>query len=171
MALSTFDLLKENHNIKQTLSADAVNSDATLVIDGYDSLFIKIKSFPDPSSGINSNIEVPMPLGNTYDKPGQRKTSFNGSASFIETEDRTVGRMLQEIVDNGGYFNAWLYQGTPSHYVNRKRLENCFFVQTAPLQRDFTSNTEVLTIEGDMYGNYFGEMETGNTKTLMGKGA
>lgn len=168
MALSSFELLKSNFNLKQSLSADATNSDATLVIDGFDNLFIKIKSFPDPTSNIAESIEVPMPLGNTYDKPGQRKSAFSGSASFIETEDRTIEKMLRELNDNGGYFDATLYQGTPTHHVNRKRLINCFFVQTAPVQRDFSSNTEVLTIEGDFHGNYFGEFEEGNTSTLMG---
>lgn len=168
MALNSGAFLKQHHNLRHTMGADATNSDATLVIDGYENLFIKLKSFPDPGSNIASNIEVPLPLGNTYDKAGQAKTSFNGSASFIETEDRVVQAMLDQIKHKGGYFDCWLYQGTPDHFVNRKRLIKCFFVQTAPTQRDFSSNTEVLLIEGDLYGNYFGEIENGNVGTLMG---
>lgn len=168
MALNTAGHLKKHFSLRQTMSADATNSDATLVIDDYENLYIKIKSFPDPSSGIGGNIEVPSPLGNIYYKPQQAKTAFNGSASFIETEHRSVQTVLDEIKLKGGYFNAWLYHGDPDKYVNRKRLIKCFFEQPAPTQRDMQSNTEILLIEGDISGNYFGEIETGNVETLMG---
>lgn len=169
MALNGFDLLKGHHNLRHTMGLDATNSDATLAIDGFENMFIKCKAFPDPNSGIAHNVEVALPLGNKYDKAGQRVTAFNGSATFIETEDRAVQSMLDQIIANGGYFDAWLYQGSPEYYVNRKRLVKCFFVQTAPTQRDFSSNTEILLIEGDLYGNYFGEIEEGNASTLVGK--
>ena len=168
MALQSGGFLKQHHNIRQTMGADATNSDATLVIDGFENMFIKAKSFPDPSSGIGGNIEVAMPLGNIYYKPQQAKTAFNGSASFIETEDRAIQAMFDQIRQNGGYFDAWLYHGTPDAFVNRKRLVKCFFEQAAPTQRDFQSNTEILLLEGDISGNYFGEMESGNVGTLMG---
>ncbi|THA05527.1 hypothetical protein [Rodentibacter pneumotropicus] len=168
MALTTAGHLKKHFSLRQTMGADATNSDATLVIDGYENLFIKCKSFPDPSSGISGNIEVPAPLGNIYYKPQQAKTAFNGSASFIETEDRVVQAMLDDIKLKGGFFNAWLYHGDPDKYVNRKRLEKCFFEQAAPTQRDMQSNTEILLIEGDISGNYFGEIEKGNVQTLIG---
>lgn len=168
MALTSAAALKAHHSLRQTMGADATNSDATLVIDGYENLYIKAKSFPDPSSGISGNIEVPMPLGNIEYKPQQAKTAFNGSAAFHETETREVQQALDEIKMNGGYFDAWLYQGTPDYYVNRKRLIRCFFEQAAPTQRDFASNTELLLLEGDISGNYFGEIEQGNAKTLMG---
>lgn len=170
MALSSKGLLKGHFDLRQTFGADATNSDATLVIVGYENFFIKCKSFPDPSSGISGNIEVPLPLGNIAYKPQQRKTAFNGSASFIETEDRAVQRMLDEIIKNGGYFDAWLYHGTPDHFTNRKMLRKCFFEQAAPTQRDFSSNSEILLIEGDISGSYFGEIEEGNMSTLMGGG-
>lgn len=168
MALNSAMSLKGVHNLRQTMGQDATNSDAVLVIDGYENLYIKAKSFPDPSSGISGNIEVPAPAGNIYYKPQQAKTAFNGSASFIETEDRIIQRTLDEIKHKGGYFDAWLYHGDPTHYVNRKRLVKCFFEQAAPTQRDFQSNTEILLLEGDISGNYFGEIETGNVGTLMG---
>lgn len=169
MALTTEGHLHKQFNLRKTFGADATNSDATLVIDGYENFFIKCKSFPDPSSGISGNIEVPMPLGNITYKPQQAKTAFNGSASFIETETRDVQRMLNEIkFKNGGYWDGWIYQGTPEFYTNRKRIRSCFFEQPAPTQRDFQSNTELLLLEGDISGNYFGEMEEGNLKTLMG---
>lgn len=168
MALSSGRHLLGQRNLRHTMGADAVNSDATLVIFGYENMYIKIKSFPDPSSGVQSAIEVPTPLGTTYSKAGQRNPKFEGSASFIETEDRAVQAMFNEIIANGGYFDAWLYHGTPNYYVNRKHLRDCVFVQSSPTQRDFSSNTEVLTVEGDIHGLYFLEMEEGNAKTLMG---
>lgn len=168
MATSGLGLLKSQYNIRQAMGTDAINSDSILVIDGYENMYIKIKSFPDPSSLIEQPIEVPMPLGNKINIPGQRRTWFTGPVAFIETEERAVGNMLREIVDNGAYFDCWLYQGTPDHFVNRKRLIGCWFAFPSDLSRDFSNNTEVLTVEGDMYGNYFGEMEEGTVKSLIG---
>lgn len=168
MAITTSKFLKQHLSLSQMIGQDAINSDATLQIDGYENMYIKCKSFPDPSSGIGGNIEVPLPLGNITYLPQQAKTAFNGSATFIETESRTVGTMLDELKLKGGFFDAWLYQGTPEKFVNRKRLVNCFFEQTAPTVRDMQSNTELLLIEGDLSGNYFGEIEKGNVETLRG---
>lgn len=169
MALSSGQFLKGHHNLRHVMGAEATNSDACLVVDGYENFFIKIKAFPDPTLQVNEAVEIPMPLGDINYKPGQAKTGFSGSASFVETETRDVEQMLHEIkYEKGGYFNAWLYQGTPDFFVNRKRLIKCFFTQSAPVQRDFSSNTEILLIEGDIYGHYFGEIEEGNAGTLMG---
>lgn len=167
MALSSAAFLKEHVNLTQTMGENATNSDATLVIDGYEKFFIKVKSFPDPTGGISEPVVVPLPLGNETNKPAQAKTSFSGSATFIETEDRAIEKMLTQIKKDGGYFDAWIYHGTPDKYVNRKRIKHCF-VTMQPAQRDFQSNTEVYLLEGEITGNYFGEIEKGNIETLMG---
>lgn len=168
MALNSANFLKNNFDLRKAMGTYATASDATLVIDGYENYFIFAKAFPDPSSGISGEIEVATPLGDIEYKAQQAKTAFNGSASFYETENRDVQRIFDQIKAQGGYFDAWLYQGTPEHYTNRKRLRACFFAQNAPTQRDFQSNTEVLLLEGDMFGKYFGEIEQGNATTLMG---
>lgn len=169
MTVNTGAFLHNTYNIAQSIGTDATNSDATLVIIGRENLHVKIKSFPDPTSLPAEPIVVPLPLGNETNKPGQAKTSFSGSASFVETEDRVIERTFTEIkFETGGYFDAWLYHGTPDKFVNRKKLRNCFFAMGAPVQRDFQSNTEILLLEGDITGNYFGEIEEGNVKTLMG---
>lgn len=168
MALSSGQYLLNHHNLRHVMSAEATNSDSCLVIDGYENFYIKAKAFPDPILQISESIEVPMPLGNTGYKAGQAKTSFTGSATFIETETRDVEAMFNEIKAKGGYFDGWIYQGTPDYFVNRKRIRKCFFTAPAPAQRDFSNNTELLLLEGDIAGHYFGEIETGNAGTLMG---
>lgn len=170
MAVTSGAYLQQNYNLDQSIGPAATNSDATLVIIGYENIYVKTKAFPDPVSLTAEPIVVPLPLGNETNKPGQAKTSFSGSATFVETEKRDIERIFNEIkVKTGGYFDAWLYQGTPDNYVNRKKLRNCFFSVSAPVQRDFQSNTEVLLLEGDITGNYFNEIEEGKASTLMGR--
>ena len=169
MSQATSAFLKGQYGIKQAMAPDAAASDATLVIDGYENFYIKAKSFPDPNSGIPANIEVPMPLGNKSYKVSQAQTAFTGSATFIETEKGDVQNMFDEIKFNtGGYFDAWIYTGTPDKYVMRKRIIGCFFEQASPATRDMQSNTELLQLEGELTGNYFSEIELGNVDTLEG---
>ncbi len=174
MALNTPQYLEQFHDQTQALGADAVTSDFTLEIIGAESLYLRTKGFPIPTTASQGTIEIPLPLGGQRGEAVQNKTYFTGSVTFMETVDAYVRNTIARIATVGiaggaaGYFDAWAYHGDPQNYTYRMYLRHAHIALSAGTQTDMSSNTEVLLIEGDISYHYYGRQEIGNRKLLSG---
>lgn len=160
MAVSNVQYLKGFFDKTKAMGAKAINSDATMEIEGHEASYLLIKQMPWPVLSSAGEIEVPMPLGSMTWQPQQLKTAMQSQVSMSETVSGNIDKMLLELLTTGGVFNAKIYQGTPQKYVRYKRLRDCF-LQLDPVDCDWENRTQVLTFSGTLFFNYFGEVVEG----------
>lgn len=162
MTTSNANYLKNFYDATKALGNKVVNSDFTLEIEGFEANYLLAKQCPWPDVSVAGEIEVPSPLGATLFEPQQLKVAKQGQVSFMETVAGSIDKMLVDIIAKGGTFNAWIYEGTPSKYLRRKRIVDCF-VQVDDPDRDWENRSQVLMFSGTMFYHYFGETENGNS--------
>lgn len=163
MTVSTAKYLKGFSDSTRALGRKAINSDFTIEIEGYEGMYLLTKQCPWPLLTPGGEIEVPTPLGSTVWEAQQIKTAQQGAISFLETAAGDIDQMLVDIIKDGGYFNAKIYEGTPKKYLRVKRIEDCF-IQLDPTDRDWENRSQPLTFAGTMFYHYYGEMTDGNSK-------
>jgi len=156
MAVTRPDILQEIILNTIALGDKAVASDAYMEIEGYEGMSGLIKAFPWPVLTSQGEIEVPTPMGGAYWQQQQIKMNHQGAVTLSETVSGTVAKFLKEIIDQGGYFKARAYEGTPSSYTRKTTLPRCFFVLDNP-DRDQESRSQLLNITGTMFFLYFGD--------------
>ena len=162
MTVSTSSYLKSHYDSAAVLGAKVVGSDFALEIVGFEAYWLLCKQAPWPELSPQGEIEVPMPLGSLAYQPQQIKPAQQGSISFYETVLGSVDKMMESIVENGGTFDAWLYEGTPQKYIRRKKIQDCF-LQIDPIDRDWENRSSPMLITGTLFFHYFGQTEEGNT--------
>lgn len=165
MSIQSTDYQKSNYGVMKAMGAKAISSDASLQIDGFETMWMLCKQFPHPVVGVSSEIEIPGPNGSVMYQPAQIKTNWSGPATFSETEVGHVEGFLIDLIANGGTFNAWIYEGTPDRFSARRRILDAFFQPDSP-DRDWENRTQVLNISGTMFYHYFGQVEPGNVEAL-----
>lgn len=163
MTVSTPQYLKGFSESTRALGRKAINSDFTIEIEGYEGMFLLTKQCPWPVLTTGGEIEVPTPLGSTVWEAQQVKTAQQGAISFMETAAGDIDQMLVDLIKDGGYFNAKIYEGTPKKYLRYKRIEDCF-IQLDPVDRDWENRSQVLTFSGTMFYHYYGDVTEGNSK-------
>ena len=163
MTVSTPQYLKGFSESTRALGRKAINSDFTIEIEGYEGMFLLTKQCPWPVLTTGGEIEVPTPLGSTVWEAQQVKTAQQGAISFLETAAGDIDQMLVDLIKDGGYFNAKIYEGTPKKYLRYKRIEDCF-IQLDPVDRDWENRSQVLTFSGTMFYHYYGDVTKGNSK-------
>ncbi len=163
MTVSNPGYLKSFSDATRAMGRKAINSDFTVEIEGYEGMYLLTKQCPWPVITTGGEIEVPSPLGGTIWEAQQVKTAQQGAIGFMETVAGNVDQMLVDILKDGGYFNAKIYEGTPKKYVRYKRIEECF-IQLDPVDRDWENRSQPLTFAGTMFYHYYGEVVDGNTK-------
>lgn len=162
MALNSGSFLKRFHDEAAAQGARAINSDATMVIRGFDSLWMNIKQFPWPVVSSQGEIEVPGPLGTIHYEPQQSRTAFQGPVTLAETVAGIMDKALVDLLAKGGKFDAILYEGTPESHLRSKPIYSCFFVIDA-VDRDFENRSQPLVFNGTVFFHYFGEVRAGNS--------
>lgn len=162
MTTSNANYLKSFYDATKALGKKVVNSDFSLEIEGFEQNYLLAKQCPWPDVSVAGEIEVPSPLGATLFEPQQLKVAKQGQVSFMETVAGSVDQMLVDIIAKGGTFNAWIYEGTPTKYLRRKRIVDCF-IQVDDPDRDWENRSQVLMFSGTMFFHYFGETESGNS--------
>lgn len=166
MALSAPQDLKQYHTAAQALGETSVNSDGTLVIEGFENLMLNTKQFPWPLTTPAGEIERPGPLGMVMAKPQQIKVYQQGPLTLIETQRGAVQTFLEDVVTrNKGIFQARVYEGTPTRFVRGYRLLDCFFVSDNP-DRDYENRATLTTISGTMHFHFYGDKLAGNVEAL-----
>lgn len=162
MTVSTQKYLKGLHDSTRAMGRKAINSDFTIEIEGYEGVYLLTKQCPWPTLTVGGEIEIPTPLGGTVWEAQQTKTAQQGSISFLETVAGDIEQLMVDLIKDGGYFNAKIYEGTPKKYIRYKRIEDCF-IQLDPVDRDWENRSQVLTFAGSMFYHYYGEVVEGNS--------
>lgn len=155
MAVTSAAYMKGLFNQTVALGQKSVNSDAWFEIKGYEGLSLLVKQFPWPELSTAGEIEVPLPLGGAMWQPQQTKFNQQGAITFMETVDGAIGRFMKEILDQGGFFDATVYEGTPDNNTRKEELIQCFF-QTDPVDRDMENRSQITQISGTLFYHYFG---------------
>jgi hypothetical protein len=153
---STAKYLKSLFNATAALGDKVVSSDATFEIVGHEHLTLLVKQFPWPELSAAGEIEVPMPVGSARWQPQQLKVNQQGQVMFMETIQGHVGAFLEEILMQGGRFDAKVYEGTPENYSRVESIYDCF-VQLDNPDRDFENRSQIMTISGTLFFHYFGK--------------
>lgn len=162
MTISTPQYLKNMHDSTRAMGRKAINSDFTIEFEGYEGMYLLAKQCPYPVVTPGGEIEVPTPLGSTVWEAQQVKTAQQGSISFLETVAGDVDQFLVNLIANGGYFNAKIYEGTPKKYIRYKRITDAFITLDA-VDRDWENRSQPLTFAGTMFFHYYGETVDGNS--------
>ena len=152
---STAKYLKSLFNATAALGDKVISSDATMEIEGHEHLTLLIKQFPWPELSSAGEIEVPMPIGAARWQAQQLKVNQQGQVMFMETVQGHIAQFCEDILMQGGRFNAKVYEGTPENYTRVEQIYDCF-VQLDNPDRDFESRTQIMTISGTMFFHYFG---------------
>lgn len=161
MAISTGKTLQGIHNRVLQLGHKLINADFALGIEGFEGLYALAKQCPWPEYSSGGEIEVPGPLGMAHWQSQQAKSHQQGAIALMETEAGQIEDMIHQIMANGGYFNAKIYQGTPDAYSFYKPVYDCF-LQLDPVDRDHENRSQVLIYNGTLFYHYFGERVKGN---------
>lgn len=150
-------------NLLLTLAlGDKVNAgDATFEPIGYEGLYLLVKQFPHPKISGGSEIDVPMAGGGSYWDQQPIETKFQGQITLLETTAGSVSQFCRDVLANGGFFDARIYEGTPGRHTRSYLLERCFF-KIDPSDRDWENRLQILMLSGTLFGNYFGKDSAGN---------
>lgn len=155
------DYLQTQLRLTLALGAKLNAGDATMEPIGYTGIHLLIKQFPHPKVSGGTEIEVAHPGGGSYYEQTPIDEKVTGGITFYETEAGTVQAFLKQVIENGGYFDCRIYEGTPERHIRSYQLERCF-VHLDPTDRDWESRTQVLMLTGTFYGHYFGQEFQGN---------
>ena len=156
MAIKSGAFIKQLFAATSALGDAAINSDATMEIEGYEGLYLLIKQFPWPELTPGGEIEVPMPMGAARWQPQQLKTHQQGGITFIETVEGHVQTMIDNInFESGARFNAKVYEGTPTDNKRVLQLYDCM-LQLEPIDRDTENRGQIMLITGTIFYNFFG---------------
>ena len=165
MALSQNTFAKSVFNTSVGVGDKIITSDSTLVIDGYESAELIIKNFPHPVLSVGEAIEVPAPMGLKTWQKSQSVIQQQGGLTMSETVKGHCFKLLADLLNNGGEFNAKIYEGTKDHYIRYLPIYKCS-IQLDPAERDWESNTQVLDLSGNLFYHYFGEVVNGDANDV-----
>ncbi|KJV08065.1 hypothetical protein [Methylocucumis oryzae] len=162
MTVSEQQYLKKRHSEIKALGDKVISSDGSMVIEGFEGMYLLTKQFPWPTVTPVGEIEVPTIMGTSRWQSGQAKLNHQGAVTLQEVVAGSVDDMLLQLLQNGGTFDAKVYEGIPQAHLRYKPIYDCFFTMENP-DRDFENRTQVLTFSGTLFFHYFGEVEQGNS--------
>lgn len=169
MTVSKDRYLKSFYDATQNLGYKAINSDFTFEIVGYEEMYLLCKQAPWPDLTPQGEIEIPMPLGATRWQPQQVKPAQQGPITLMETMKNHISSTLLSIIADGGTFDAIIYEGTPTAFLRKKKIWDCFMQLDNP-DRDWDNRSQILTFSGTLFYHYFGEVFEGESKDYRGNG-
>lgn len=148
--------LKKLFNSTTALGDKVVSSDAYFEIHGFEHLGLLCKQFPWPEQSSAGEIEVPMPSGSARWQAQQVKINQQGQITFMETQAGHIAKFMEEVItNNGGVFNATVYEGTPDDFSNKAEIVECFIQLDNP-DRDWENRSQIVQISGTLFFHYFG---------------
>ncbi|WP_236167384.1 hypothetical protein [Pseudomonas fulva] len=154
MTVSKHAVLSRTFQNTNDMGAKAVQSDATLVIDGFEHMVLQFKQFPWPVATTGDVIEYFGPVGQKMVQPQQSKTKQEGPFTIYETVANHCGEFLAQLIEQGGEFNATVYAGRPDDYKKKHTLHKCILVADTP-DRDWENDTSPLMVSGTMHYHWF----------------
>lgn len=156
MTVSNEAYLAQMLSTAMALGDKTISSDAHFVIDGYEDLAVLIKQFPWPTLTPEGEIETPAPMGIKIGQPQQINIFQRSPISLMETRAGHIESMVREINENGGYFNARVYEGTLENPLRTARLVRCFW-QIEPVDRDVENRAQIVLWSGTLFYHFTGE--------------
>jgi hypothetical protein len=162
MTQSNAAYLKQFHDTTKAQGAKRISSDFALEIEGFEHNWILTKQCPWPELSTAGEIEVSGPLGSATWEQQQLKTNQQGAIAFMETTAGSIDQMLVNLIASGGKFNAKIYEGTPTKYLEAKLITDCF-IQLDNADRDWENRSQILTFSGTLFFHYYGEKIAGNS--------
>jgi hypothetical protein len=165
MTVSSAGYLKGFYDATRALGDKAVVSDATLEIEGFETMYLLTPQFPMPELSVAGEIEVPTPLGAAAWQPQQLKVHQQGSITLMETTAGHVSNMMLRMLSSGsqGRFNAKVYEGTPDKFYRAYRIEDCFIQLDNP-DRNWEDRSQVLKLTGTIFFHFFGSTIPGTVQ-------
>lgn len=164
MTVSSPAYLKGFYDATRSLGDKAVVSDATMEIEGFETMYLLTPQFPTPTLSSGGEIEIPTPLGAAAWQPQQMKVHQQGSITLSETTAGHINNMMLRLLTGGsqGRFNAKVYEGTPDKFYRAYRIHDCFLQLENP-DRNWEDRSQVLKFTGTIFFHFFGEVLPGNT--------
>lgn len=154
MSVKSGVYLKSIFDATAAMGDKIISSEATFEPEGFEHMGLLTKQFPWPELSPAGEIEVPMQMGAARWQPQQLKVNQQGAVTLMETEAGHVKAFLQDIVAQGAWFNAKVYEGTADDYKRVESLRSCFFVLD-PADRDWENRAQILLITGTLFYHYF----------------
>lgn len=163
MTQSSPAYLKGMYDATRSMGDKAIVADATLEIEGFESMYLLTPQFPMPTLSATGEIEIPTPLGAGTWQPQQLKVHQQGSITLMETTAGHVSDLMLRLLSSGsqGRFNAKVYEGTPDKFHRAFRLVDCFMQLENP-DRNWEDRSTVLKMTGTIFFHFFGETIPGN---------
>lgn len=160
MPIQTADYHRSNYLRQIALGRKLNAGESVFVPVGFNGIELLVKSFSTPYLSGGEAYETFGPGFRTFDQ-AQPDTSFQSAITFYDTEAGTTRQFLTDIVAQGGFIDAWIYEGTADRYTAAYLLERCI-IKVDPVERDFESRTQSLLISGQISYNFFGTRKPGN---------
>lgn len=154
MTISSMSVLSRTFQNTQDMGRKAVQADAQIVIDGFEDMTLLIKQFPWPVATPGDAISYFGPLGQEMGQPKQVKTYQQGPVGIYETVKSHASDMLAKILEQGGVFNATVFDGRPDDYTRKHSFRDAFFVMDQP-DRDWENDAQVLILAGTLHFHWF----------------
>lgn len=133
-----------------------LQSEGMFVMEGLEEMRFLAKGFPCPILSYDDPANTKMGGGFEKITPSVPKTSYEGSVTFIETEQGAIAKLAEYVANvNGGMINADVYIGRPDNYTEVHNLLN-IAIRFDPADFDTDSRSEVTTFTAQLTYNYFG---------------
>lgn len=167
MGTSSVDFLKAQYEASRGLGDRSVQSDAVMVIDGFEYLGLLIKSFTWPIITTSSEVEGFLPGGQKFWEVGQLETAMQGQVVITETRAGHAYEALTVLTRKRP--GATLYEGNPLEFARAIRIRD-LFLKLDPAERDAESRSALTQFSGTMFYQFFGEVLPGSPAAAAAAG-
>jgi hypothetical protein len=156
---SSLAYLQSQFAVSKALGDRSLQSDALMVIDGFEFLTMLLKDFVWPVVSTAGEVEIWLPNGQRALQQQQIETAFTGNVVIMETSSGIAEEALAQLA--GQNFDATVYEGNALSYTRGAFIRQCFF-KVEPAERSFEGRSQVTQYNCEMSYHYFGERLPGN---------
>lgn len=166
--MSSVEFLQAQYEASRGLGDRSIQSDAMMVIDGFEYLGLLIKSFTWPILTTATEVEGYLPGGQKFWQPGQLETAMQGQIVVTETKAGHAYEALTVLATTKPR-DCTLYEGNPTEFVRAIRIRD-MFMKLDPAERDAESRSAMTQFSGTMHYQFFGETLPGSAAAASAAG-
>lgn len=153
---------RQEYETAKSLGSPALACNAVLIPTGFESLRLLIKNFAIPVATATEFADVDYAGGLGSHVAGVKKTSFEGSVTFIETETGIFAKFAQAVADNGSTLDSCKVvfgasDGGSNNGVVVYEIIDVGFTFDNGGEIDASSRSQILEVQGNMRFMYFGQ--------------
>lgn len=158
----SYNHYRQEYETAKALGSPALACNAVLIPEGYENLRLLIKNFSIPVASATGFADVDYAGGLQSHVAGVKKTSFEGSVSFIETETGMFAKFAQAVADNGSTLDSCqIIFGASDGASNNGVMVYKIFDVGLRFDNggdiDASSREQILEVQGDIRYMYFGQ--------------